>query len=311
MGTAASYDPTQPAATGEAQQSAEAIFAQTLQSYGFDAADTASLTSWAQGQITGKGQPDGQPVPEAQVALNLMKTPQFAARFPGIIAQQNAGTPVTSVSDYLSYEQYAYQTAHAAGLPPGFMTPQVIGDLIGSHVDQQELSDRIVQGYQAVAETLPQTRQYFADQFGINAGHLAAYFLDPNRATPLLMQQATAAQIGGEAMTLGFNELPQALTLKAAQAGVSANAGMQDLSGKTASELPLTRNVITQAGPAISQTTLASAALLGDEASQRAVQLAQGARVAPFQGGGTFGQTQRGVAIGAVGEAGAANQGKG
>ena len=303
-----------PATSAADQQQAVSIFKQTLQTYGFDASDIASLTQWATDQITGKDQPNGLPVPESQVALNLMQTPQFAQRFPGIIAQQKAGTPVMSPGDYVSYEQQAYQTAHAAGLPTGFLTPQVLGNLVANHVDSQELSDRIVQGYQAVAETTPETRQYMKDAFGIDEGGLAAYFLNPDIATPLLLQKATAAQIGGAGLTAGFNPLPADLTLKAAQLGVTAAAGKQDLTGETATELALTRGELGQAKGTpgtISQEQLASAALIGDEASRRAVQLAGETRVAQLAGGGGYGTTERGIAAGTVGEVGAANQGRG
>lgn len=313
--TGAPYDPNAPATTGADQASAQAIFAQTLQAYGFDAADIQALTDWAHGQITGAGSPTGLPVPESQVALNLMKTPQFANRFPGIVAQQKAGVPVTSPGDYVNYEHYAYATAHAAGLPAGLLNSEVIGNLIASHVDQQELSDRITKGYQAVAETLPETRKYMKDTFNVDEGHLAAYFLDPARATPFLLQQATAAQIGGAGVAAGFTEggLPGALTLKAAQLGVTAAQGAQALSGETATELALTRGQLGQpAGPGtIGEETLAKSALIQDEASRRAVQLAQETRKAPLEGGGGFGATQRGSAVGAVGEQGAANQGRG
>src|SRR5580692_3679403 len=306
-------DANAPATTAATQQEASAVFQQTLQAYGFDAADTAALTQCATDQITGAGQPSGLPVPESQVALNLMQTPQFAARFPGIIAQQKAGTPVMSPGDYVSYEQQAYQTAHAAGLPAGFLTPQVIGNLVANQVDPQELSDRITQGYQAVAETTPETRQYMQDAFGVGPGGLAAYFLNPDIATPLLMQQATAAQIGGAGMVSGFNPLPAALTLKAAQLGVSASQGEQDLTGETALQLALTRGTLEQkTGPGtITQTQLAGGKLLGDEADLEATRLAGETRVGGLAGGGGYGTTQRGVAAGTTGQVGAANEGKG
>lgn len=317
------YDPNAPAVTPTAQASAQAIFAQTLQAYGFSAADIQALTDWAHGQITGSGAPDGQPVPEAQVALNLMQTQQFKNRFPGIAAQQAAGTPVTAPGDYVNYEKYAYATAQAAGLPAGFMSPQMIGNLIANHVDQNELSDRIVKGYQAVAETLPETRAYFRDAFGIDAGHLAAYFLDPTNAEPLLMQKATAAQFGGTAMAAGFHELPSDLLLRAAQMGVTPAEGAQALTGQTATELALTNPLAGRAATQgavpgrttggaqnpelVSEATLASSALIGDAASRRAVQLAQETRKAPFQGGGGYGEEQRGAGVGGVTAAGVRN----
>lgn len=300
-------DTNAPATTASDQASAESIFAQTLQSYGFDQADTQSLMTWATGQITGKNTPNGLPVPEAQVGLDLMKTPEFAARFPGIIQQQQQGGPVTSVADYLSYEQQIAATARAAGLPPGFVTPQTIGNLIANHVDPQEFSDRVTKAYQAVAEENPEVKQYFKQTFGVDEGHLASYFLDPEHALPLLQAQATAAQIGGAGMEAGFRPISGAQAMELARAGVDqqqALAGFKNVSGL----LPLATGLLGHVAGSpetVTQSQLVGAQFLGDQPDVRAVQLAQESRKAPFSGGGGYGQTQRGTAAGGVGDVGA------
>jgi hypothetical protein len=43
------------------------------------------------------------------------------------------------------------------------------------------------------------------DYYGVDSGHLAAYFLDQKRTLPIMERQAAAAKIGGAALEQGLN----------------------------------------------------------------------------------------------------------
>ena len=110
-----------PAATGvaylqamnSANQSAEAQFMATMQSSGaWTQAQLSQIASWATGQITGQGQPNGLPVPEAQVALNFAQTPMFQQRFPGMAALEKQGLSITPAA------YVAAETIRLAAGPP-------------------------------------------------------------------------------------------------------------------------------------------------------------------------------------------------
>lgn len=213
-----------PGAPGmtSSQADAWAQLQQTLQAYGFSGQDLASLVDFAKQQITAGNS-------QTQVLLNLENTPQFAARFPAIIERRNAGLPPISPAEYLSLESSYEQLERAAGLPPNFAS---YDKLIAADVSPSEYSDRINKGYLAVSQAPPETMKAFQDYYGTTPGQLAAYFLDPTKAEPLLLQQAAAAQIGGASAVSGFGQVDQHQALKLAQQGVTygqAQQGFQTL----------------------------------------------------------------------------------
>lgn len=213
-----------PGANGmtSSQQDAWSQLTQTLQQYGFSGSDLTALVSFAQQQIVAGNS-------QTQVLLNLEQTPQFAKRFPAIVERQKAGLPPISPAEYLSLEASYEQLEHAAGIPANFAS---YDKLIAADVSPTEYADRINKGYLAVATAPPETVKAMQDYYGVTQGQLAAYFLDPTKAEPILLQQAQAAQIGGASATSGFGEVNQSQAMRLAQQGVSyqqAQQGFQNL----------------------------------------------------------------------------------
>lgn len=210
------------------QQSAWAQLQQTLQQYGFTGADLQALVAWAKGEVI-KGSSS------AQIALDLMQTPQFERRFPAIKELAAEGVAITP-AEYISLEQSYAQLEHAAGLPADFATYDA---LIANQVSPSEYADRINKGYLAVATAPPEVIQAMQDYYGVTKGQLVGYFLNPKQQEPLLLQQAQAAQIGGAAAASGFRTtaatpegINQQQALRLAQMGVTyqqAQQGFQKL----------------------------------------------------------------------------------
>jgi hypothetical protein len=193
---------TSTLATGDSSggaASAMAIVNQVLTQYGLQ-----SLTTWAWNEITQGASSD-------QVTMDMYQTPQFQDRFPGIAARQAAGLPAISPASYVSYEDSLAQMENQYGLPQGMLTnPATVSAFIGQDVSTAEVQQRVENGYQAVAYSPPEVRQAFTQYFGPSGdGALAAYFLDPKAALPLLTQQATAAQMGGTAAIGGVQMTEQ------------------------------------------------------------------------------------------------------
>ena len=183
-----------------AQESAKGTIAALLADYGL-----SSLTDWIWGEIT-KGDITSTP---ALVQL-IRKRPEYAARFPGMAQRISSGFNAISEQAYIDLEQSYRQTLRSAGLPTGFYDdPTDFGALIGGDVSVAEVAQRIKNGYQAVAQSNPQVINEMKRLYGIDESGLAAYFLDPQRATPILMRQAQAAQIGAQATTQAQMELSQ------------------------------------------------------------------------------------------------------
>lgn len=288
-------------ANGQAtdQSDAWAYLDQTLQQWGL-----GSLTNWAKGQLTNNDSAD-------QIINDLQQTPEFEAAFPGMALRAKAGLPAMSPADYLSYADNAIQMAHQVGLPTGFMTKNEIGQLIGSDVSTTELSDRLTQAYQAVIQGPSEVRTILAKEYGVPGGAapgansaaqakangaLAAYYLDPNRALPLIQNELTSAQISYTGQQAGLGLIPQSYAMMLAQEGQtesSTRSGFAQISPLQ----PLEHQVVGQSKQGtVGLTTLLNSQFEGSQPAQRAVQVAEETRTAGMRGGGGFVVDDKGVA---------------
>lgn len=255
-------------------QTARAIIGNVLQSYGLE-----SLSTWAWNEVTSGASTQ-------QVLLDMYQTPQFKARFPGIVARQQQGLPPISPADYISYETQMRQLEHTYGLPTGFLsTPARVGELVGGDVSASEVSARIQQGYAAVAYAPPEVRQAFTAQFGpAGDGAMASYFLTPKASLPVLEQQATAAQFTGIAGQ-GSIQMSPADAMELAQMGVSPSAVQSGVSALE-QEAPLFSPRINEQTAPTAGTTGIEAQFGLSAAATQAVTEAQATREAQFKGGG-------------------------
>lgn len=270
------------------QQSAWAILQQTLQSYGFTGSDLASLTKFVQTElINGTG--------ADQISLDLQNSREYAKRFPAIIQRRQAGLPPISAGEYVSLERQYAQLERAAGLPVNFTDQSHYDSLIARDVSSSEYSSRINDGYVAMLQAPAEARQALKDYYGVTDGHLAAYFLDPNKALPLLKQQAQAALIGGAGIRSGFGEVSQGQAARVAQLGVSSDAAQTGFM-ELFHERQLTHTLPGQAQTAISADQQLGAAFGGDEATRELLQRRADEQKATFQAGGKFGEDQAGIA---------------
>ena len=301
-------------AMNSANQSAEAQFMATMQSSGaWTQAQLSQIASWATGQITGQGQPNGLPVPYAQVALNFAQTPMFQQRFPGMAALEKQGLSITPAA-YVAAESGYMAAATAAGLPSGTITPAEAGVLIGNNVSQtefnQRISDAAVDAGTAAASNPDVVKALQAQ--GIGPGDLTSFFLNPEYTVNQINQKTQAGQIGGAAMAAGFNPLAASTALGLAQeAGNPAgNLSQSQLNQQFSQESTLLhlsdKNASANAANTVDQGALAAQALgVATGAQARDITGALQARQGAASGGGGWGTTQRGSAIGSGSEQGA------
>lgn len=267
---------TPPTGPTAAQQDAIAIIDGLLAQYGL-----SSLDQWAWGLIT-------QGAGASQVELELQQRPEFKARFPGIELRQKAGLPPISAAQYLAYEDQAAALFNQAGLPKGFYdTTDHLANFIGQDISITELGERVKQGYQAAMQAPAEYRQALNDLYGVDSGHLAAFFLDPAQAEPLIMQKFTAAKIAGEGLLTGYGELGVTPAEQLAAQGVTEQAARQGLSA-LAKQGQLFQALPGTAETAIGQDVQLGAEFGGNAADQQAIEQRASQRVAAFQGGGDF-----------------------
>lgn len=267
--------------------SAKATLAATLSSYGL-----SSLTDWAWGQYLSG-------VPADQIMLDLRGRPEYAQRFPGMAALSQQGHAI-SEAQYISAEQSYSSQMRAYGLPAGFYDdPTDFAKLISGNVSAQEFGDRLSMAEQA-AMSNPQgveLRNQLASLYGIpNAqGAATAYFIDPDRAEPLIKQQFASAQASAISNQSGFGSLTLGQAEKVAGTGASTDALSQGFASLSQMG-ELTHGLVGDAGSqGVSRDQLLNATFAGDGAAQAALKKEQQRRTAAFAGGGGYAGNQTGL----------------
>jgi len=271
------------------QNDAHGILNAALAQYGLQ-----SLADWAWKQYT-KGESTDQ------IFLDLRDRPEYKARFPAMEELSKQGHALTE-AQYIAQEQQYAQIMHASGLPPGFYDkPEDFAALFTSNLSPSEVQSRVTNGFAAVATAPPEVRAEFEKLYGASGDSaLAAWFLDPDKAEPVLEQQAAAAVIGGTGVRFGIDASKGTLE-QLAQQGVTADqaqTGFQTLnkeSGLFNENIDETQNLDIAKQGVGAQFGL-------DATSFLAVQQRQQERQAAFQGSGGAAATAKG-AVG-LGEAG-------
>lgn len=231
---------------------------------------------------------------ETQILQSIRETPQFKQRFPAIDDRRSKGLPALSPAEYIAYEQTATQMMRAAGIPTGFYdSPEDFRKFLANDVSVKELSDRVDLARQAAYQAPTEVRQALRSQFGLGDGDLAAYFLDSDRAAPLLQRTYNAATIAGASTRTGYNTSADqdymladlGITADQAQSGFNQLAQQRELFDPLAGHNEGAITVDEQLG----------AAFGGSAAATRRIEDRRRSRVAEFGGGGGFAGTAQGL----------------
>lgn len=222
------------------------------------------------------------------ISMMLRDTSEYQARFPAMKALSDKKRAITE-GEYIAFERNAAQLERSYGLPSGMLGPDAVTRLLTNEVSAKELEDRVVMAAAASYSVDATVRDQFQKFYGIGSGGLAAYFLDPERATPLLNKQFVSSQIGAEAARQAIEVGAQ--TAEELQAlGVTVEAAREGF-GKVAGQQSLTQG----RGDIVTQNDLIGANLKGSEQARKDLERAIGGRLGRFQGGGEFLTTQQGA----------------
>ncbi len=192
------------------------------------------------------------------ISILLQDTQEYKTRFAGNEARKAKGLPVLSPAEYLSTEASYRQLMRQSGLPEGFYDQSSdFNDFIGKDVSPTELKSRVDLASQFATLASPALKDALQQMYGVDEGHITAYFLDPERALPSIQKQAAAATIGAEALRRGLKVSSRAEDY--ALAGVNQQQASQ-IYGQIAEELPDYQTIGHQYGMDVSQETLEQAA---------------------------------------------------
>lgn len=219
----------------EQQQSAFDVISSLLEMY-----DLTGLSDFVTNYIL-----DNDVVDTTVLMAQVRQQPAYQTRFAGNEARRRAGLNVLSEGEYVALENTYRQYMRASGLPADFYdSAEDLQNLIGNDVSPAELAERVNQGYEAVRFADPTVVSQMQELYGVGEGELAAFFLDPERATPTLLRRAQAAQVAGGAVQAGMQltaeeaeRLAQeGVTEQTARAGVAAIEQAQELFQATTQE---------------------------------------------------------------------------
>lgn len=272
------------------QLNAKAIIDTYLQQYGL-----GELAPWAWQQIL-----DGTTDPN-QLTLQLYDPTTDPGKvvnrlYPEVQQRRAQGLPPMSIGDAVTYRDNAIQLMRTAGLPPSFYDqPDALAKFAGNDVSLAELKSRIDEASNAAFNAPVQDRAELQRLYGVDAGHLTAYFLDPDKALPLIQQQWQASQISGAGVRTGYGGLTQTEAGRLASDGVTANQAQQGL-GQLAGMGQIFNPLPGQTGPGISRDQQLAAAFENNSDAQQAIDRAKQARLAVFGAGGQFAGSSKGVA---------------
>lgn len=224
----------------------------------------------------------------------LRDTDEFKKRFPANAARVKAGLPELTVSEYVGLERGYSNVMRGSGLPSGFYDDSTdFEKFIAGDVSVAEVQTRVNEGFKAVSEANPEVVKQMRELYGMDEGGLAAYFLDPTRATPLLVKQARSAQIAAEAARQAGIQLTsteaekltaEGITSEQAQAGFAAVKSQQELAGPLQGE-----------DGQLTQAELIGATFGTDAAARQRVETRARRRRATFEQGGGFAAGQQGA----------------
>jgi hypothetical protein len=223
-----------------------------------------------------------------EIYLAIRKTPEYKARFPAMetLAQQKTGF---NEGMYVAFERQLYVSLHNYGVTNGlYNTPEMVARMLIGGVDNVEVDERLKIAAAAVFQAPPEVRASLFENYAVGTGDLIGYYLDPDRARPLLEGQYAAAQvqaasrIQGVGTTIGTAErlATQGVTLDQALVGF----------GKVYETQPFQAGY----GERVSRAQLEGSAF-GEAAAAATVGRVQQGRRGVFQAGGGPAESTTGV----------------
>ena len=210
---------------------------------------------------------------------------------------------------YLQYTQQIMNSATQFGAPmPG---QKDIGTLLNGHVSPVEYQQRVTDIFAAVSNADPNVKAILKSEYGVDSSHLMAYFANPKNALQDMQRQVASSEIQDYAKRVGLNGLGQSggeqlanmAKLQATQGNNQLGYGVGQIENSllgAARDSSLTARLPGAGGTPISTNTLIAAALPGfngqsQVASQIEVARAEQAAAAPFEKGGGYEETGKGV----------------
>jgi len=304
-------------ATYSAEYSAETAVDNYLNQWGLD---TPAITQFVQEMVTN---PNGQMTSPSEILNVLRGNPSnlgpavdkeihqaYNNAFPGLAEyNKQPGALKMTESQYMTYTQSIMNGATQYGAP--MPTQQEIGKLLNGHVSAVEYTQRVQDVYAVISNADANTKKILEQEYGVTPKDLMHYFMNPKEALQTMQRNVASAEIQDYSNRVGLtglgkaqgSELGQMAKLAAVKGGQALGYGVSQIENSllnASRDVALTRSLPGQSNPTVNTTTLIASQLAGygginQVAAQTAVARAEEAKVAPFEKGGGYVETAKGV----------------
>jgi hypothetical protein len=262
------------------QESGAQILRGILKSVGLETLADDVIGKWKRTEIPSN-------IGKDELGFMLRETDAYKKRFPGNEALRKANKPEYTISEYLQLEKDYRNAIQGKGIPSGFYdSTDYIGKFIANDVAVAEVSRRVDQGFRAVSEGDPeilrQLKEFYPE---VNEGELAAFFLSPDEARPIIVNRAKAAQIAAQGTKQAGMQITKSEAESLIQQGVDESVARQAFSNIAANE------GLFQPGMAGEEAVSREEQLqfgIGNAQAQQRIATRRRRRQAEFEAGGAF-----------------------
>ena len=135
------------------------------------------------------------------IFLSIREEDKYKERFAGNEIRRSKGLGDLSPATYVALEDSYRQTLRSNGIPADlFDTPAELAELIANDVSVAEFNSRIETARSLMQDAPASVRDQMSRLFNVTEGQLLAYYIDPDKALPVLKEQERAARIGSAAV---------------------------------------------------------------------------------------------------------------
>jgi len=255
--------------------------------------------------------PQGQMTNPNEILDQIRQTQTYKNAFPGLSDINTSPDKAQHMteSQYMSYSEQIRNSATQYGAP--MPTQSEIGQLLKGNVSPVEYQQRVTDIFNAVSNADQNTKNILAKEYGINTSDLFSYYANPKNALPTMQRQVAGAQIQDYATRVGLKGIDQTgVSQLADMAKLAATQGNQQLGygvGQIQNALlNASRDVgLTKVNPGAAPATISTNQLIGSQlagfagtnqiAEQVQVARAEQAAAAPFEKGGGYVETAKGI----------------
>lgn len=231
---------------------------------------------------------------EAEIVQRMRDTSEYKTRFPAIAARKAAGMSPISEGEYVAYEKSARQMMRAAGLPEGFYDGNDdFTKFLGNDLSLAELGDRVTLAANA-AFKMPKEARDKLTEWGMGPGDITAFWLDPDKAQPLLERKYNASLLAGASTRAGYASINEQTANQLDQWGTTEDQAEQGF-GALADSKELFQS-LDRTEDVIGQDEQLAGVFGGDAMAARRREQRRRKRESTFSGGGGFTSTQAGLA---------------